>query len=266
MSLARLALRFITVKALENRTMVEDRVRDSSIVSLEDALRDEPKPVALVFTDDSSFKPDGRELWGENGTIQLVIVLSVAGVVVIPAREPTEDDPGDPGHTEFRLPHTDRSLELSLDLIERQCQHELMNPDNPWAVLWREIVFKVIKWASVRGGSAKEGARFAARQIVIDCETILEPIPGAPAEGFWADFLAALETDATDADFAPLLRAFIEGKPMPKWKRDAMEYGSNQRYMNAIGLGPINIDPDTAGAIAEIKIVGGGMVTSSEDE
>lgn len=235
MSLARLALRIITRLAITGRTMVEDRVSDSSIVDLEEALKDAPKPIALVYTDESEFVPVGRELWGGQGSVKLVLILAVAGVA-----ELKDANGNGTGTVEFTFPHTDDAIEASLDIIERQIQHALMDPSNPWGQHWQGLVANVTKWTSQRGGSTKEGSRFGARQIIIECETNLDPVPGAELEGHWLEFVEALEAheDEDTAQLAAPFRTLAEGKARPTWERTMLQYGVGRRGLKAMALEP----------------------------
>lgn len=231
MSLARIALRVLTVLAIKDRTMAEERVKDSSIVDLEAGILNAPKPIALVYTDSSEFVPTGRDIWGGQGSTTLVILLAVAGATQL-----------DGGEVEFAFPHTDASIELSLDVMERQIQAALMDPDSLWAQRWRGVVANITKWSSKRGGSTKEGARFGARQIIIEVETYHDPIPGRTIEGEWATLMAALTDDSTPADTKSLagpLLALMQGQPIPNWKRNMMHFGIDRPALRGMGLAPV---------------------------
>lgn len=258
MSLARLALRFTAVHAIKGRTMAQDLVRDSSIVPLESAISEAPAPIALVFTDDSEAVPEGRELWGGTGTTTLVIIIAVAGASRLSN-----------GEVEFHFPNTDEAIELALDTMERQIQVALMDPDNPWSEIWRGLVVNVTKVSSRRGGSTKEGARFAARQIAIEVETVHDPIPGAPAEHVWKkllDHLAALP-DADLRGAGDIMRALIEGKAWPTWKRTQAEMGWNRDALKATGLEPLAFhaagDEEPA-PLTELIVMPAGVSSNSE--
>lgn len=229
-----MCLRIATTQALTGQTIAESRVRDSSIVDLENAIAQTPNTIILVYTDDSEFAPDGREVWGGHGTVSLVLIVAVAGINKL------QD-----GTSEFTFPATDRATELSLDIAERQIQAALMAPDSVWAQRWRGIVSSVNKWTSKRGASTKEGVRFAARQITIECETMHDPIPGAAVEGEWATFLEVLEAQ-TDTDLSGLaepLRALMERPDTIDWKRSMMEQGLDRQAIAGIGLAPFLFHP-----------------------
>ncbi len=250
MSITRFLLRQITMKAITGRTMAEDRVRDSSIQNLEAALADAPKPIALVYTDDSDFVPIGRELTGGQGTQHLVILISNSGFVKLKKENPEEGEEEEEGA--FVFPVTDETLEMSLDIMESQIQRALNDPQNPWADLWMKIVCKVEKWSSNRGQSDKKGTRFAARQIIMQLETLHDPIPGGELEGVWPETIAAIKADP-DPDFAGLgaiVEDYLAGKPIAQIRRNGFDLGMPYSSLKGIGLGAI-VPTDDGGSLPE---------------
>lgn len=254
MSITRFLLRQITLKAIMGRTMAEDRVRDSSIQNLEAALENAPKPIALVYTDDSDFVPIGRELTGGQGTQHLVILISNSGFVKIKKEKENPDDE-DEEEGAFIFPVTDETLEMSLDIMESQIQRALNDPQNPWADLWMKIVSKVEKWSSNRGQSDKKGTRFAARQIIMQIETLHDPVPGGELEGVWPEIIAAIKADP-DPDFAGLgaiVEDYLTGKPMGSIRRKGLDLGMPYSSLEGIGVGAIVPDGE-GGSLPETMV------------
>lgn len=239
MTVVRTALRLVTQLAIKDRTMAGDRVRDSSIVSLENVLAGAANTVVLIYTDDASDRPTGKDVWGTAQTLDLTLVIGVAGAY----RVKVKGGEGEEEVTEFAFPPTDESAELSLDVIERQIKMALTDPNNPWAEIWKGLVVGIDQWSSTRGASTKEGARYAARQLVIRLQPVDDPVPGAAAKGAWKAFLEAIEAESAhggDRDLGPtpaLLRALIEGKEMAPEVRAAMENGWTQGVTSALGIG-----------------------------
>lgn len=258
-----MCLRIATTQALTGKTFAEDRVQDSSIVNLESAITGAPKTVILVYTDDTEFVPDSKEVWGGTGSVNLVLIVAVAG-----AQKLTD------GTVEFSFPPSDKATEISLDICERQIQAALMDPDSEWAQRWRGIVTKVTKWTSKRGASTKEGQRFAARQILIECETCHDPIPGQPVEGEWAAFLEVLEGEKADlANLAAPIRSLMEKPTWVDWKRTMAEQGLDRQALAGIGLAPFRfhpLDPSPAMATLETIVVEGANlqteITAEDDQ
>mgnify|MGYP000337720267 CR=1 FL=1 len=260
MSLVRSILRLLTVKALHDRTMADTRVVDSSIAPLENVLQS-PQPIILVYTDDEIFKPDDKSLWGSQGTITMVLLLGVASATTAKVADSDETV------TTFSFPHTDSAIELSLDIMERQIQHALMDPENPWAQHILDIVDSFTQWKSERGASNQEGTRFGARQIIIQMETVHDPVPGTPVEGIWPDVLATIAGDE-DADFAalaPRLQAFMEGKPVAKWRTTQLQGGYTFATLKAIGEAPWTTGTITVTGPTEIEIEGMGQISEITD-
>lgn len=271
MSISRSILRILTVKALHGRTMAGELVQDSSIVPLEQALVEAPAPVILVYTDDSDFVPEHRELHGGQGSTSIVLLVAVASATVLKV------EGEDATITEFAFPNTDKAIELSIDVIERQIQTELMSPDNKWGQLWLKVVTNINRVRSQRGGSTKEGTRFGARQIVMECETLWDPPVGRPVTAesapVWNEILEALASDPDSAEgpaLAERLRAIMEGRPLPSWKQTMADLGIPRETLAAIGKAPFLWHPsasdDEAAELVQISIEGLPMGTTGPGE
>lgn len=196
MSLVRLAHRFATVRALRGATLVGGRVIDSSILSVDVAAKDEPRPFVVVYTDD--LLRNQRGLDPARPVDSLSIVLEIGGTSTMVNDET------------WGIPPTDAGLELTIDLVERQIATVLADEANPWAEIWRRLHSGDPRWKSIRG-STDEGIRLAGRQITIDVVPIAEPAFGREPTGVWADFLALLATDPTAAEIVDDIRAVFVG-------------------------------------------------------
>lgn len=248
MSLVRLALRLCAVKALAGRTYAEDRVLDSSIVGLDSAIRGNPRPVIVVYTDSDDLSITGLDLWAPaSGARAMVFLLAVASSLATAE-----------GDVEFFYPPTDAATEFQLDMMERAVAMALLDPRTsaPWADLWRRFAVTARRWRSDRGASTEAGVRFAARQIVVDLDTLAEPIPGQAgmtgAGAVWTDFLAAVEADpdpAFAAMAAPIAR-LVAGDDLTERERDQMSLGLTYAGRYALGH-PVpgeGLDPADEGA------------------
>jgi hypothetical protein len=233
MSLVALAVRIATVRALTDATLAGSRVYDSAIDPIDHTITEERAPVIVVLTDDDEQEPEGRDLSNAPRKLDLVIEVAVASRVC------GEDQDGQQAEA-IEIPHTDAGLELTINLIGRQINRVLLTDQGPWATLWRRIVLSPQKVTSKRGAGSEKGVRFAARQLVITTETLSEPGFGAPANGFWADFLAALETDSDAGlrSLATLIRGEIELPALPEWRQWIAEIGANPVTAEMIGIMP----------------------------
>lgn len=244
MSIARLALRLATVQALSGQTLAGSRVVDSSIDSLEDAVRKEPGPVILVFSDEASGTATGRDLLTAGGQTVLAIEIIVAGAVE-----------AEGGGTTIMVPPTDAGLEITLDLIERQVRRALIAPAPAWAEMWRQLVARIDNVKVVRGAGSRKGVRYAARRIEVHCEPLSDPMPGGPAEYVWADFLALMEADTGEdglADLAPLVRVEIEGDTLSDWAQVQAALGLTLSGVRGIGVAPYIATGEDAAELAEV--------------
>lgn len=197
MSIARFALRMATVRALRGSTLAGVFVRDSEIGPVDETFADKQHPFILVFTDDAEGTGAGTDLFDNSGKQCLVLEMGVT------TRMKAGED--------WAVPTTDPGLELTLDIMERQIRHALSNPANAWAELWRDMVQDISMRRSQRGASAREGIRFAGRQLVLDLEILRDPHPGRPLSGVWSRFLTMAAADNDLAPLVPMLQATITG-------------------------------------------------------
>lgn len=182
MSLVRLAHRLATVRALRGATLAGPRVIDSSILTVDVAALDEPKPFVVVYSDD--LLRNQRGLDPARPIDNLSIVLEIGGTSTMVNDE------------SWAIPPTDAGLELTIDVIERQIAVAFSDEANPWAEIWRRLHHGDPRWKSLRG-STTDGIRLAGRQITIDVTPIAEPAFGRAPAGVWADFLGLLAADPT---------------------------------------------------------------------
>lgn len=237
MSITRALLRMVTVEALRGHTLAGTMVEDSSLTALDHRVTEDSAPVIVVYTDDRTSQPTGRGDELSEVTQELVIEISAAGLVSLP------DGAGETVVT----PETDGGLELTLDLIEAQVIRRLTASHDAFPTLWKTFVPRIVAVSSRRGASADQTTRYAARQLVLTCELLIDPPPGAPlAEtGPWAQALDALALANPGAErVLAAIRAVIEGDPLPDWRREAARMGINLDVADGIGIGPLGTAPD----------------------
>lgn len=252
MSIVRLCTRVAATRALrDGLTLIDGKVDDSSLSDIETAAETAPKPVVIVYTDDDDARPNGKSIGGGQGTLSLIFLISVTGSITVQAKgedgQPLKDDAGnDVMEREYYLPTTSAAIEMSLDLIERQIQTTLMDPTNAWSQTFWRLVTSVTRWRSIRGGSTKEGVRLAARQIIVDCETVHDWPMGSPPEHDWKLILDQFEAAGPDlAGQAGIIRKALEGKPLEPWQRTMAEMGWTPELMRGAGMTPISDTPIT---------------------
>lgn len=185
MSLASLALRISVVQALMGRTLVGDRVFDSRIDPLDKAIEQEQAPLIAVYTEDEEFIPhQGARLDLGARSLDLVIHLVVRTRVTMTPDGVPEDA--------YDIPETDAGLEILLDILRRQVFRVLQAGQGEFADVARMFIVKVDRVQIRRMASAETGLRFAAREIVIKCDTLSDPdAADAAPEHAYARFIAA---------------------------------------------------------------------------
>lgn len=241
MSLTRLAMRLAAARAVRNKTLAADRVFDSAVDPIDQTIAEARQPIVVVTTDEHELSVNGRDLGSGNHQCDLVIEIAIAARVEVPA------DDGQGGQITIAIPHTDEGMELTLDMMEHQIVSALTRDDGGWSLVWQKLVPRVTRRLSRRGASSENGVRFAARQMVLTCDLVDTPAPGAPvaATSAWGAALAAMEADTDLAAIAGLLRAEIEGEPMDDWRRAAAVLGVPIEVVDQLGYGPIlDLDDD----------------------
>lgn len=235
MSLIRFAVRQCAARAIAGATLAEGRVFMSVIDPISAKLTEERAPVITVNTDDHKQAGDGRDLTGGEAHLDLVFEAAIA------ARVQTVGTDGSGAEVAVTIIEADAGLDLTLDLIEHQIVRALLGP-SPWADLFRCFAPVIHERHSRRGADAS-GTRWAARQLVIRCDTLAEPVGAediAPGT-VWGDFIASMDADASLAPIAPLIRATLAGDARD-WVRGAAMMGLSPDQMADIGPGPLVLD------------------------
>lgn len=228
MSIARLALRVATRKALMGRTWAEDRVYDSAITEIDQTVLDTRRPLIIVTTDDEERQIDGRDMLGAASDLDLILEIAVASFVRAT----------DAAGVEMVIPDTDEALEVTVDLMCRQAITALQTSAGPWPNLWRRMVPTVKTVTQRRGADARNGIRFAARQISISLMALADPIK-PPTEGdAFDEFLALAEADTELVPVARLIRGQLAGAPA-SWREAVAYLGLSDQEGEALGLAPL---------------------------
>lgn len=252
MSLSRFALRVCTARALRDVTLAESRIFQSAIDPLDTRVREVRQPMLIINTDDHAQTGDGRDMTGGEDKLDLVIEATIAGKTAATGIDGQGDE------VAIEVPGADAGMDLTLDILEHQTIRALVRGDGVWAALWRRMVPRVHSRASRRGADVS-GVRWAARQIVLSCDVLADPVGGEQAitGGFWADFLAAMAADADLAKVEPLIRGVLVGDGQnPDWERTAAMIGIGQDVAQAIGYAPTVFDNDGPAVMDEVEFIG----------
>lgn len=251
MSLSRAILRLTAVRAIAGATLAEGRVFNSDLNPLDQRISADKLPMVVVYTDDHQDDTTGRgDMALGSGTVDLVFEIAIAGAVTIAGTDDNDEE------VAMSIGETDAGMEFTLDLLERQILAALTTAEGQWPMLWRLFCTRIMRRVSRRGGSSENGARFAARQIVLTCETLIEPPPGVIfAEGdAWSQIIDAAAGDASLAPLAPILRAELRGQPVADWRQAARSLGVSLDVDIGLG-GPMGGGEDPA-ALEEGEVTG----------
>jgi hypothetical protein len=185
MSLLRPIIRTCAVGALRDKTWAEDRVYDSDLTPLAEAvLGQAAKPYIVVYTDVDDRTPAAvGELYdGRSRLLQLAIEIGVASAI---------HDPDQSDNIVIKFSSADEGMEWACDIIESQAIAALYgDPHSEWGDLLKRFAPTVRKMPSRRGGQSEKGIKFAARRTIFTLSTIYDfapgvvPVPGSPVWDF----------------------------------------------------------------------------------
>ena len=237
MSLLRPIIRSCAVAALRHKTWAENRVYDSDLTSLAEAILGQAqKPYIVVYTDvDDRTPPSMGEMYdGRARQLQLAVEIGVASAVA----DPNSDN------IVIKFSATDEGLEWACDVIEGQVIAALYgDPDSPWGNLLRRFAPRVLKMPSRRGGQSERGVKFAARRTVFTLQTIFDLAPGVELsdEHPVHDFIRLARSDGAPigvVDRASIVeKLIIESDVNPPWRVAQAYLGMDEQSIK-------NINPD----------------------
>jgi hypothetical protein len=217
MSLLRPIIRTCAVGALRGMTWAEDRVFDSDLTPLAEAvLGTAAKPYIVVYTDADDRTPvAGGELYdGRSRLLQLAIEIGVASAI---------HDPNQSDNIVIRFSSADEGMEWAVDIIESQAIAALYgDPHSDWGDLLKRFAPTVRRMPSRRGGQSEKGIKFAARRTVLTLSTIYDfapgvvPVPGSP---IW-DFLRLCKASQAlgVVDRASIVEQLLTQTPNADWR------------------------------------------------
>lgn len=211
MSLASLAVRLATVRALKGRTFAQGYVYDSKIDPLDLVARESGLEfVIIVTTDDDAMEIEGSDLRAPDHRLELVIEVAATAKLTVQGKD---------GDDVIDVPASDAGLEVTLNLIGWQIMRALSADGGPWGDLWRRLVTRVYEVTSKRGADAVNGIRYAARQYVLKIDHVAEPEPGAEPSGLWADVIDMMKADPELAGIGKVVEMTVTAGELEPWER-----------------------------------------------
>jgi hypothetical protein len=236
MSLLRPIIRTCAVGALRDRTWAENRVYDSDLTPLAEAvLGTAAKPYIVVYTDNDDRAPAsvGEMYAGTTRLLQLAIEIGVASAV---------HDPDNEDNIVIKFSSGDEGLEWACDVIESQAIAALYgDPYSDWGDLLKRFAPTVRRMPSRRGGQSERGIKFAARRTVFVLSTIYDfapgvvPVPGSPV---W-DFLRLCRASPAlgVVDRASIVEQLLTQTANPDWRIAQAYLGMDTQSIK-------NVNPD----------------------
>jgi len=240
-SLVSFAIRVCAERAILGDTFAEHRVYDSQIVPVNQTVPVESEAAIIISTDDDKVDVAQWDILCGRRELEVVFEMVLATFVLAQGKDGEQE-------IEVKIPHTDAGMEAALGFMQRQIMRALMDPQDPWAELFKEFTGRVIRMLGRRGASAEQGVRFAAKQLVLVCDPIPEPDFGEaiPDDSPWGRLIALMEQEDELIDLAKVLRAEIEnGNDMPSWRRFQASRGWTDAAVRTFGDAPL--DPTETG-------------------
>lgn len=181
----------------------------------------EAAPYIVIYTDADDIIPmrgSGEIYDGENRKLQVVLEIGVASAVAQPD-----------GSVKITFSPTDFGRELAVDVVCMQALSALWgNPQSPWAELFKRFVWRLQRMPTRRGGQA-QGVRFAARRIILVCNTIYDFAPGIvpqKSHPIWDFIKLANENPLPDpvegetiTDMANIIHSLLTTTPALNWQQ-----------------------------------------------
>lgn len=246
MSLVRLGVRVAAVHAIMGRTYAAASVHDSKITPLDELVKESPSPFVIITTDDDDQEMRGRDVNAGPRRLDLVIEFGLASTTTDGAVE---------------VPHTDAGLEIVIDLMQRQILRALIDEATEFSTVFKRLVTSINGLTSRRGASAEDGVRYAARQMIINVDTLNDPGFGVAldADHPLKALADLLEGQADTANLAALIQSAATGDAIPDYDRLLIDLGMTTTAARGIALGG-ELEGEAAPALTEIT------VTSEDDD
>lgn len=232
MSLLRAVIRTTAVGALRDQTWAQERVADSSMTPIAQAVYGGlPKPYILVYTDRDDISPvqgKGQLYRGDNRLLQLTMEIGVASSI----RDPT-------GKLQLQIANTDEGMELACDVTQAQAIAALDGePLSLWGDLFKRMVH-IRRVLTVRGGQSGQGVKYSARRVVLAMQTqCFDVMPGVvlpsthPINTFIA--LARSNPFLKTQDTSNVIQPLLPNINAPTWRQAQAFLGLDNQAIRAL--------------------------------
>lgn len=161
MTLARTALRLLTVEAVKAATIAQARVYDSRVADMApESFSEDARPCVIVYTD----KDGGDAVSNQDGGPPFHREIELSFELGMVARI------GDGDAAEVGYPETDAQLEAGLDFLEFQVVRRLAQDPGDLPAAWRQLA-RAWKYEGHRQVLDESGVKVACRVLTLTCET-----------------------------------------------------------------------------------------------
>lgn len=177
--LVRLMLRTALVEALKGKTLVGNRVFDSSLTALsfgpngQVVAEDGDGPFIAVYTGDGQLKDEG----GHGQALRLggsvCEVLIQFGISEKMTETHAETDAS--VLIGFSFPPIDEALQMHLDIVGREILNELVSPTSDWGLFAQRLMVRTQDASIEAALSHGEGHKLAAYQLRLLAHMVSEP-------------------------------------------------------------------------------------------
>lgn len=237
MSLVPFAVRVCTVRALQAALPDSVVVVDSPQEPLTLLDVDEPRPIIAVYTGATVTKYEGRNFLGGTSSVSIAIQIML----------PEQFSFG-VGNGSIAIDTRRQGAETALDVLWRKAELAMNASDEPWAELWREFVLTVSTVENLSFLIERNSVKVTAREVVIKCEPIHEPVPGGAPTLAWASLIEMMRAD-TNSDGLHFLADWVDaeirgGADKTQPERDAAYIGLSRYVANKIYVPGVFEDTD----------------------
>ncbi len=232
MSLVPFAIRVATVRALQSALPASVAVLDSpqdAVALLDDGT---PQPLVAVYTGHSVAEIQGRGLHGGARTVDLSLQIFIPESITFSYG----------AGLSLTIDTRRQGAETALDILCRETIRCLNESEDPWATLLRQFVPQMPRELVSSYLVETSKIKITAREVVLTCDTIHEPIAGGAPADAWAQLLTLMRADDGE-DGLPLLSDWLEseirgGADLPQAQRDRFYIGISKDTSQAIDVEP----------------------------
>jgi hypothetical protein len=247
MSIIRAALRQCAIQAVKDKTWAQNRVYDSDNKPLLEMLEvaknpnEEALPFIVIYTDADNHDNNTMEhgVYASDRSLVLTFEIGMASAIMVGEEK------------RLHLPHTDPAMELGIDMLQAQVMAAVFGDRRcVWAELVRTFLAgkKIRRINSQRGGTTRKSAHWAARQVMVMCDVLADPVPGAtplPPTHALSRFIATCEDlkPANTLAAAQLIKQFLTMYPYNQtyasWEQAQQMLGLTLHAMRSTGQAPV---------------------------